>query len=99
MAGEIKVSTQDLIDTAKEIRTISENMDTKLETIKSKMNALDTTWQSAAGTDIRAAMNALQPRFDEYKRVVDSYAAFLDTTAQSYETTEATAQNYANQFK
>ena len=99
MADGIKVSTQILTDTAKNIRNINSNMDTKLADIKEKMNALGTTWQSVAADDIRGAMNAMQPRFDDYKRIVESYANFLDTTAQSYETTEATAQNNASAFK
>jgi hypothetical protein len=44
-------------------------------------------------------MNGMKPRFEEYKTVVESYAKFLDTTAQSYETTEQTAQSNAAQFK
>ena len=99
MAGEIKVSTQVLTETASKIRTINANMDGKLADINSKMNALNNTWQSAAADDIRAAMNAMKPRFEEYKRVVESYAKFLDTTAQSYEATESAAQNNASQFK
>ncbi len=99
MAGGIKVSTQVLTETAGKIRSINANMDNKLADINAKMNALENTWQSSASSDIRAAMNALKPRFEEYKRVVESYAKFLDTTAQSYETTEVAAQNNANQFK
>jgi uncharacterized protein YukE len=63
------------------------------------MNDLESTWKSDAATDIRAAMNALKPRFEEYKDVVESYAKFLVNTAQSYESTEAAIQNNANQFK
>ncbi|MDY4489835.1 MAG: pore-forming ESAT-6 family protein [Candidatus Faecousia sp.] len=99
MAGGIKVTTQVLTETASKIRTINANMDNKLTNINEKMNALQNTWQSAASDDIRAAMNAMKPRFEEYKRVVESYAKFLDTTAQSYETTETTAQNNASAFK
>ncbi len=99
MAGGIKVSTQVLTETAQKMRSINANMDNKLADINTKMNNLENTWQSAAGQEIRAAMNAMKPRFEEYKRVVESYAKFLDTTAQSYEATENTAQNNASQFK
>ena len=44
-------------------------------------------------------MNALKPRFEEYKTVVESYAKFLVNTAQSYESTESAIQNNANEFK
>lgn len=99
MAGGIQVTTQVLTETAGKIRTINANMDSKLADINNKMNALESSWQSSAASDIRAAMNAMKPRFEEYKNVVESYAKFLDTTAQSYETTETTAQNNASAFK
>lgn len=99
MAGGIQVTTQVLTETAGKIRGINANMDTKLADINIKMNNLESTWQSAASTDIRAAMNAMKPRFEEYKSVVESYAKFLDSTAQAYEVTETTAQSNASQFK
>ena len=44
-------------------------------------------------------MNALKPRFEEYKNVVESYCKFLDKTAQSYEATEGAIQTNASAFK
>ena len=68
-------------------------MDGKLADINKTMNDLESTWRSDAATDIRAAMNALKPRFEEYKTVVESYAKFLVNTAQSYDVTETSIQN------
>lgn len=99
MAGGIQVTTQVLTETAGKIRSINANMDSKLADIHNKMDSLQNTWQSSASNDIRAAMTAMKPRFEEYKNVVESYAKFLDSTAQSYEVTETTAQNNASQFK
>ncbi len=99
MAEYIKVSTQTLLDTAKKVRDINKIMDQKLADCNKQMNDLEATWKSDAATDIRAAMNALKPRFEEYRTVVESYAKFLDVTAQSYETTETTIQNNAGAFK
>ncbi len=99
MADGIQISTQVLIDTASKVRSINTTMDTKLAEINGAMNALEATWKSDAATDIRNNMNALKPRFEEYKAVVESYAKFLDSTAQSYETTETAIQNNASAFK
>ena len=99
MADEIKVSTQVLLDTAEKVRTINTTMDGKLADINKTMNDLESTWRSDAATDIRAAMNALKPRFEEYKTVVESYAKFLVNTAQSYDVTETSIQNTAGAFK
>lgn len=99
MAGGIKITSQVVRDAAEKIKNLNIDMDTALSDIKSKMNALESTWQSDAGNEIRSAMNALQPRFNEYKEVVDSYVTFLNTTAQRYEETEQTVQSNASAFK
>lgn len=99
MADSILISTQVLTDTASKVRNINSQLDNQLKEINKKMNDLESTWQSDAATDIRAAMNALKPRFEEYKNVVEAYAKFLVTTAQSYEATEGAIVNNASQFK
>ena len=99
MADSIRISTQVLVDTAEKVRSINKSLDDKLADINKSMNDLEATWKSDAASDIRAAMNALKPRFEEYKNVVESYAKFLVNTAQSYEATESAVQSNANQFK
>lgn len=99
MADSIKISTQVLTETAAKVRNCNTAMDEKLADINQKMNDLQSTWKSDAAEDIRAAMNAMKPRFEEYKNVIESYAKFLDNTAQSYESTEGAIQGNANQFK
>ena len=99
MADSIQISTQVLIDTAEKVRTINDTLDSKLADINKNMNELESTWKSDAATDIRLAMNALKPRFEEYKAVVESYARFLVNTAQNYESTESAIQTNAQAFK
>lgn len=99
MADGIQISTQVLLETADKVRMINKTLDSKLADINKNMNDLEATWKSDAASDIRAAMNALKPRFEEYKNVVDSYAKFLVTTAQNYETTEGAIQSNASAFK
>ncbi len=99
MADSIKISTEVLTSTAQKVRNCNNVMDEKLADINKKMNDLEATWKSDAANDIRAAMNALKPKFAEYKNVIESYAKFLVNTAQNYETTESTVQSNANAFK
>ena len=99
MADSIKISTQVLTETAAKVRNCNTAMDEKLADINQKMNDLQSTWKSDAAEDIRAAMNAMKPKFEQYKAVIESYAKFLDNTAQSYETTEGVIQNNAGAFK
>lgn len=99
MADSIKISTQVLTDTAQKVRNCNTAMDEKLADINKNMNDLEATWKSDAASDIRAAMNALKPKFEQYKNVIESYAKFLVNTAQSYESTESAVQTNASAFK
>lgn len=99
MADSITISTQVLLETAEKVRNINTNLDNDLADINKEMNNLEATWKSDAGTDIRAAMNALKPRFEQYKTTVEAYAKFLVNTAQNYESTESAVQQNANAFK
>ena len=99
MADGIQISSQVLHDTAEKVRNINAQMDYKLADINKNMNDLEATWKSDAANDNRSAMNALKPRFEEYKSVVESYAKFLVNTAQNYETTEAAIQSNVSAFK
>ncbi len=99
MADSIQISTQVLLDTADKVRSINNTLDEKLKEINNSMNSLQSTWKSDGASTIREAMNALNPRFEEYRNVVESYAKFLVNTAQSYESTESAVQNNANAFK
>lgn len=98
MADSIQISTEELTNTATNIRNINATMDEKLKAINKQMNDLESTWKSDAGTEIRSAMNKLQPKFTQYKDIVDSYAKFLDDTAAAYENTESVIQNNAAAF-
>lgn len=95
----IEISTQVLRETAGKIEACNATMDEKLQDINKTMNDLENTWSSEGATTIRDAMNALKPRFEEYKEVVASYAKFLVDTATSYETTEEAVSNNASAFK
>lgn len=99
MADSIQISTAVLQETADYIRVRNTTMEAKLADINKSMNDLEATWKSDAASDIRAAMNAMKPRFEEYKNVIESYAKFLVNTAQSYESTEGAIQTNAQAFK
>ena len=99
MADGIKISTQVLSDTAKVIRNINNGLTDKLTEINKTMADLGDTWQSKSSTEIRETLNALKPRFEKFRDIVDTYAAHLDSTASSYESTESAAKTYADAFR
>ena len=48
---------------------------------------------------LRAKITGMQPKFDTYKEVIESYAKFLDNTVAQYEGTESTLNsNASSQF-
>ncbi len=99
MADNINVSEQALRETAQVIAQKNASMDQILNEINAKMQSLEGTWVSEAGTEIRANMAAMKPRFDQYKEVVDSYQKFLITTADTYVSTEQSLKGMAQAFK
>lgn len=99
MAEGIKISLDEVSSTAATIRTLNNSMNLSLENIKKEMNNLSSTWQSDAGETIRARFNTMSASFEEYKKIVDSYATFLDDTVATYETTENTINANADAFQ
>lgn len=95
----ISISTGEVSKTSSSIRTINNNLGTRLQDIKKQMNDLEQAWKSDAGSSIRSKFNALAPKFENYRDIVDSYAKFLDATVTNYETVEAAINNNANAFK
>lgn len=99
MAGQISIKPEELIARANEISVINDNMTGKLNSIKSQMDNLESSWDSTAGKKIREAMNSLSPKFKEYQDVVNQYVTFLKDTAGSYVTTDDTATTSVNQVQ
>ena len=99
MADGSTLSTHVLRDTAQVIRNIHTGLTDKLTEINKTMADLGDTWQSKSSTEIRETMNALKPRFEKFRDIVDTYAAHLDSTASSYESTESAAKTNADAFR
>ncbi|WP_078552708.1 pore-forming ESAT-6 family protein [Bacillus alkalicellulosilyticus] len=95
----ITITLGEVSKTAGTVRSINTNLMVRLEEIKKEMNELSATWQSDASETIRANFNALAPKFENYREIVDAYAKFLDMTVESYNTAETTINTNAGAFK
>jgi WXG100 family type VII secretion target len=95
----IKITLGEVSSTASQIRTLNQNLNSRLEEIKREMNNLSQSWNSDASNSIRGNFNALQPRFEMFREVVDNYSKFLDNTVTNYNATETAINNNANAFK
>lgn len=98
MSDGIKISLDEVSQTATTIRTLNTSMNNTLENVKSEINGLTATWQSEAGENIVSRFNAMSTVFEDYKKIVDSYAAFLDDTVTTYESTENSINANADAF-
>ena len=95
----IKISMPEVLNTADSIRNINNALDINLQDIKREMDSLASTWQSDSSNTVREKFNALAPRFEEYKQVIESYAKFLNATVTNYESVEAAINSNASSFK
>ena len=95
MAGSLTITTDELRTASKNVTDLNGQLSERLEDIRRKLNSLKNTWESEGADEVMQQFNNLNPKFDQYKRIVDSYADFLMKTAEQYEVTERTVKKNA----
>ena len=81
------------------MRDKNKQLDQILTDTKNAINSLEADWSSDTSITIRDKITGMQPTFDTYREVIESYAKFLDSAIAQYESTEATLNtNAASQF-
>lgn len=95
----IKISFAEVSSTAGTIRNLNQNLDTELQSIRKEISDLSSTWVSDSSETIVGKINAMVPKFENYKQIVDSYAKFLDSVVTNYNQTEAAINNNASAFR
>lgn len=93
---DMKITFAEVRAKATQMRNYNDTLTETLITIKNAINGLESQWTSDTSDTIRAKITAMQPKFDSYKEVIESYAKFLDNTVAQYETTENTLNTNAN---
>lgn len=95
----INISLSEVANTASSIRAINGRLKANLSDIKTQMNSLAQNWSSPAGDNIVARFNAMDSTFDNYYKVIENYAAFLDQTVEAYDEAEAGINRGASAFQ
>ncbi|MCM1181368.1 MAG: pore-forming ESAT-6 family protein [Clostridium sp.] len=95
----ISISLNEVSATANTLRTLNTTLGADLANIKAEINNLKTKWQSDSSDTIQAKINGMQTQFDEYSKVIEAYAKFLDDTVTSYQETESTINSNASSFQ
>ena len=92
---DIKITFQALRDKTQQLRDKNKQLDQILTDTKNAINSLEADWSSDTSITIRDKITGMQPTFDTYREVIESYAKFLDSAIAQYESTEATLNTNA----
>lgn len=96
---QIKISLLEVRETASRIRQLNMQMYESLTELKNMMNDTNVSWLSEGGSELRSKFLQLSSRFDIQKDEIESYAKFLEHTANSYETLETTIKSNASSMQ
>lgn len=94
--NNLKISLDVVSECAGRIRMCSSQMYEHLSEMKKEMNATGNSWISEGGEAIRNRFNQFSARFEAQKELIESYAAFLDRTVETYNTLETTITGNAS---
>ncbi|MGN0548737.1 MAG: WXG100 family type VII secretion target [Acutalibacteraceae bacterium] len=95
--AEQNINSQALRDGADKMRQYNNTLFDILNNFQNKINSLTNVWVGDAQSElVQQFTNKLYPRFQEYYDVINSYADYLITTAESYEAAEETLISQAD---
>ena len=97
--AELKINGQELRDKASKMRSRVENMASNLNKVTSAVTKSEDAFQSQAGTKFRSQYGELKGKFEEFKKATNSYADFLDRTAQTYDEVDKKLEEKANSLQ
>ena len=95
----LKISLAEVSECASRIRSCNQQMYEDLTAMKKEMSNTNVSWISDGGEAIRSKFNVFATRFETEKETIDSYAAFLDRTVDSYDTLETTITSNAQSMQ
>ena len=92
----LDITIEKLSTASVNIRQTNQRLNQCLQEINTIMNQLSLYWYSPASLALKTRFQNMLPVFDNYKKVVESYAFFLDQTVDIYNTLEKTLQSHAD---
>ena len=85
MAGQIRITPDQMRDRANEYRTQAQNVEDVITQMDSLLNALQTEWEGESSRAFDERYQELRPGFVSAKELIDEIAAALDATANDLE--------------
>ncbi|MFA5658876.1 MAG: WXG100 family type VII secretion target [Oscillospiraceae bacterium] len=95
MAGQIRISPEQMRSRAGEVRVEGENFQQVIDKMQNLINVLQDEWEGQASQQFASQFDALRPSFLEMKQLIDDIGAQLDGTANAIEQLD---QNIAQKF-
>lgn len=95
MAGQIRITPEQMRVRANEFRTEGENFQECINKMRSLINALQEEWEGQASQGFAAQFEALEPAFNNVRELIDDIGGQLDSTATSIENLD---QEIASKF-
>lgn len=96
--ADVKITFAEVRAKTQQIRRHNDTLTQTLADIKTAITALEAQWTSDSSDTIRTKITGMQPKFDSYKEVIESYAKFLDNAVNKWEVQEGTLNSNASQF-
>ena len=92
----LDITIERLSSASGQIRNTNQHLNQCLQEINVVMNQLSMYWNSPASLALKTRFQNMLPVFENYKKVVESYAFFLDQTVEVYATLEQNLQSHAD---
>ena len=96
MAGQIRITPDQMRDRATQYRTEASNVGDVIQHMDSLLQALQEEWEGRAAQAYSSRFQELRPGFVKAQDLITEIAQSLDATAQSLEETDS---NIAAQFR
>lgn len=87
---QIKISMNQVLECATQLRNLNMQMYEVLTQAKMEMNNLNSSWLGESKDTILTRFNNFSQRFEMQKDVIIEYATFLEHTVNTYESLETT---------
>lgn len=89
MAERITVTSGELRETAGDMRSAAGNIQDELNRMMSRVQALTSSWTGQAATSFDGFYQQMNQGWAQLKEGMEGVSQMLDTSAQSYDETEA----------
>jgi WXG100 family type VII secretion target len=96
MAGQIRMSPEQMRGRAKEFDTEGKNVEDVIKKMSGLIKSLQGEWEGTASKEFANQFNTLKPSFDKMRTLIDDISKQLTGTAKAMEEMD---KEIANKFK